>query len=260
MVRVRCVHYGQLVDIEWAIDQVQGFIESCEEHGRLWDQSRDRESAEAERLRIQVMTEIPVIEDIADRAWPQWRDHKEPRGYMAWEYDPTLGLARKILVQLKRRDELAEKLGTAGPSLAAAALHPDVWQPAQSLWRSGHFGEAVEATARSVNAALQTKVGRRVPSGSALVKESFSLQAPKPGAPRLRVMEDDGSDTYKSLQQGAMEFGSGCFAAIRNVLSHEHGEAADLPEQTALEYLAAFSILARWIDSAERVDAPASGG
>lgn len=69
-------------------------------------------------------------------------------------------------------------------------------------------------------------------------------------------MEDDDSDTFRSLQQGAMEFGSGCFMAIRNVLSHEHVEAAELPEQIALEHLAAFSILARWIESAERIDAP----
>ena len=42
--------------------------------------------------------------------------------------------------------------------------------------------------------------------------------------------------------------------AIRNVLSHEDGDATELSEQVALEYLAAFSISARWIDSAHRID------
>ena len=47
-----------------------------------------------------------------------------------------------------------------------------------------------------------------------------------------------------------MFFGQGCFTAIRNVLTHEHGTAAELDEADALHYLAAFSILARWIDEA----------
>ena len=52
----------------------------------------------------------------------------------------------------------------------------------------------------------------------------------------------------------AIAFGRGCFMAIRNVLSHEDGDATELSEQVALEYLAAFSISARWIDSAHRID------
>jgi putative copper export protein len=71
-------------------------------------------------------------------------------------------------------------------------------------------------------------------------------------------MADDGSETFRSLHDGAAAFGRGCFLAIRNVLSHEYGEAAEPPEQQALEYLAAFSVLARWISDAsvERVDVP----
>ena len=62
------------MDIEWAIGVVQGFIEACEEHGRLWELSRDRESAEAEQLRNRIVADLPVIEQIADQAWPQWRE------------------------------------------------------------------------------------------------------------------------------------------------------------------------------------------
>jgi hypothetical protein len=70
-------------------------------------------------------------------------------------------------------------------------------------------------------------------------------------------MENDGSQTYKSLHEGAMAFGRGCFMALRNVLGHEYGHMADPPEYLALEYLAAFSVLARWVESAtvERVTA-----
>ena len=45
---------------------------------------------------------------------------------------------------------------------------------------------------------------------------------------------------------GGREFGAGCFMGIRNPASHEHD--LDLPEPLALEQLAAFSLLARWIE------------
>ena len=41
-------------------------------------------------------------------------------------------------------------------------------------------------------------------------------------------------------------FAEGCFAAIRNPIAHE---TADLTETEALERVAAFSILARWVES-----------
>ena len=59
-------------------------------------------------------------------------------------------------------------------------------------------------------------------------------------------MNPDDSDTYKSVQRGAMAFAEGIFAGIRNPLSHEVDQ--ELTEQEALEYLAALSVLARWVD------------
>ena len=43
-----------------------------------------------------------------------------------------------------------------------------------------------------------------------------------------------------------MDLGAGCFEGIRNPAAHE--DALILPERVALEQLAAFSVLARWID------------
>ncbi|MFE2567778.1 TIGR02391 family protein [Streptomyces mirabilis] len=62
-------------------------------------------------------------------------------------------------------------------------------------------------------------------------------------------MEDDGSDTFRSVHRGAMALAEGCYAAIRNPNSHEDG-LPELPEHEALEQLAAFSLLARWVDAA----------
>lgn len=88
-----------------------------------------------------------------------------------------------------------------------------------------------------------TRVSRR------LFQNVFSKDAPKPGQPRLRLMTDDGSDTFHSIQCGAAAFAEGCYAGIRNPNSHEDG-LPELPEHEALEQLAAFSVLARWVDTA----------
>ena len=45
---------------------------------------------------------------------------------------------------------------------------------------------------------------------------------------------------------GALDLGAGCFQGIRNPASYEHD--LNLSEHVALEQLAAFSLLARWID------------
>jgi hypothetical protein len=45
-----------------------------------------------------------------------------------------------------------------------------------------------------------------------------------------------------------MAFGQGCYLALRNPLSHEADRLEELPENEALEQLAAFSLLARWIE------------
>ena len=60
-------------------------------------------------------------------------------------------------------------------------------------------------------------------------------------------MPDDGAKTFTSLHRGIRSFADGCYAAIRNPLSHTEG---DLPEDQALEQLAALSVLVRWVDTA----------
>lgn len=138
-----------------------------------------------------------------------------------------------------------------GPSLRADTMHPTVWDAAKSFWRSNHRAAAVSAAANAINAMLQDKLDRRDVSNTTLVEQAFSPDPPKVGAPRLRVRDDDGSETYKSAQVGAMRFGAGCFMALRNPAAHEGDE---LDEQEALEHLAALSILARWVEGADRFD------
>ncbi|WP_081481181.1 TIGR02391 family protein [Saccharomonospora azurea] len=50
------------------------------------------------------------------------------------------------------------------------------------------------------------------------------------------------------MHDGAGNFARGVYSAIRNPNAHDEGD--ELAENEALEQLAAFSILARWVDTA----------
>lgn len=154
----------------------------------------------------------------------------------------------RCIESIKREAEIRENLGEDAPNLHTHSLHPWIWDGARSLWRSGHYAEAVEGAAKKLNAESQNKIGRRDISETDLVNQAFSDDPPAIGKPRMRPVGDDDGKTARSLRRGIRAFAEGCFAAIRNPASHDGGE---LSETQALERLAAFSILARWIDDAE---------
>jgi hypothetical protein len=114
---------------------------------------------------------------------------------------------------------------------------------------SGHFREVVRAASVVVNARTQEKVNRRDASEADLFKQVFTLDDPKSGKPRLRAAKNDGSKSYASLHRGIATFAEGCYAAIRNPSSHN--VLTELGEPEALEQLAVFSTLARWVDLAQ---------
>ena len=196
----------------------------------------------------QIVAQVQVIEQIFARVVPDWRDRIKGYQQDFDHWDKYRMVAHRTLAQLERQQEIDENLGESAPNLNAAQMHRWVWDGARSLWESGHFREAVAAAAVKVNAETQNKVGRYDLSEAKLFQEIFSLKPPEAKKPRLRLMSDDGGDTYKSLQEGAIAFASGCYRAIRNPTAHVLGK---LSEAEALEQLAAFSVLARWVAAAE---------
>ncbi len=192
----------------------------------------------------EVTKQAQVVEQIFDRVIPSWRTEIANSKNNRWTRHREAALRARE--QLIREQEVRENLGENAPEISAAELHEWVWSGAKSLWQSGHFREAVEGAIKKLNAEAQNKVGRRDVSETDLFKQAFSLDSAAPGKARLRRMAPDASDTYKSVQRGAMAFAEGVFAGIRNPLSHEADQ--ELSEQEALEYLAALSVLARWVD------------
>lgn len=229
------------LDTAWAIRELAEFVYASGTDGMY---QREDDEVVAEKAH--------VVEQVLDRVLPGWRARADQRPQKLREYEPWGHLrdcASRGIAALKRQDELREKLGDDAPLISAAQLHPWVWEGARSLWQSGHYRSAVEDAAKKLNAETQNKVGRRDLSETDLFKQAFTIEAAVAGKARLRRRSPDGSDTYKSEQRGAMALAEGIYAGIRNPFNHE--DPTDIGEQTALEYLAALSVLARWVDEAQ---------
>lgn len=158
-------------------------------------------------------------------------------------------LAVVALGDLRYADQVEQNLGPVGPVMAATGLHPWVWESARSLWGGSHWSQAISNAAAKVNNELQAKIERFDISDTELVREAFTRDDPKVGRPRMRFPGNREDRTWISRQDGAREFGAGCFVGVRNPATHDPDHP--MTEQRALESLAAFSLLARWIDDCE---------
>lgn len=189
-----------------------------------------------------------VVEQILDRVLPGWGKHRPAKDdEFRWLRDQ----ASRGRAALQRAAELAEKLGDNAPEMNAANLHPWAWQSGASYWNSGHFHQAVMQAAIRINFEAQSKLGRMDVPEVDLFNQAFSLDDPKPGVPRLRLAKNDGGKTYESLHRGARALADGLYTAIRNPGMHTPQQLDGGEEQLALEQLAAFSLLARWVDQAD---------
>lgn len=235
------------MNIDWALEQLRVFIDSTEMRyppptpGIVDWTGRKITAVTDDELTKQSV----IIEQIFDRVTPAWKSEAKESTVNQWMHHRNTALRAKEVLQ--RDQEVKENLGEDAPELSAAKLHPWVWSGAKSLWQSGHYREAVEGAIKKLNAETQNKIDRQDISETDLFNQAFSLDAPSTGRARLRRMSDDKSKTYKSVQQGAMDFARGIFAAIRNPIVHKSEH--ELGDQEALEYLAALSVLARWVDS-----------
>ncbi|HVW88418.1 MAG TPA: TIGR02391 family protein [Gaiellaceae bacterium] len=237
------------LNTEWALAELDKFISQTVMTNNSGNRGGVAFITHTSRTAVpeaEVTKQAQVVEQILDRVLPGWRQDYPANNTNRWTGHREAAIRAKE--QLVREAEIRENLGDGAPDISAANLHPWVWGGAASLWQSGHFRSAVEDAAKKVNAETQNKVGRRDLSETKLFQEAFSIDPPSAGKPRLRRMQNDGSDTYKSVQRGAMAFAEGIYAGVRNPLSHEASQ--DLDEQVALEYLAALSVLARWVDEA----------
>ncbi|OZC91792.1 hypothetical protein CH254_04760 [Rhodococcus sp. 06-412-2C] len=233
------------LNVEWAVDQLNRFVTAVDASQAVLPALPPDPVAASLRRRMEA-TAVSA-EKILDQVMPAWRGQVKT-GFTDNQWSQRREFAIRAVEELERSAEFAANLGDDAPQLDAGQMHPWVWEGARPLWMSGHFREAVRAASVVVNARTQEKVNRRDLSEADLFKQAFTLDDPKPGKPRLRAAENDGSKSYASLHRGIAAFAEGCYAAIRNPSSHD--VLTELGEPEALEQLAVFSTLARWVDLA----------
>lgn len=237
------------MDVECAINEIELFLQATDQVG--YDNSDGGVMIIGTHMRaseIEAAQHAHVVEQILDRTLRGWRkDRPGKDGEYTWLREQ----AARAKAALLRSSELAAKLGDDAPDMDAANLHPWAWENGRSYWNTGHYHQAVMQSAIRINAETQAKLARMDVSEVALFNEAFSLDPPKPGAPRLRLMKGDGSKTYDNLHRGARAFADGLYTAIRNPGMHMPPPSDGGEEQLALEQLAAFSLLARWVDQAD---------
>jgi len=200
-----------------------------------------------ETLKKMVVGRQPLLEEIAkqiDPGGPTDRFKKDAAGSWAGVEEAVLRLRGILEFEADHK----RILGPRGPTLSAEGLHPWVWAAAVNLWNSEHYGEAVSAAANAVEKQAQLKINRRDLTGYGLYSKVFVSN--NHSEHRLEFSGfDKETENWVSAHNGARYYGMGCSLRIRNLLVHG---AVDVSEQAGLEYLAALSLLARWIDSAEQ--------
>ncbi|MGV9937870.1 TIGR02391 family protein [Streptomyces olivaceoviridis] len=238
------------IDVEWARGELARFLELTELYRppdppgmTVWTTRKSNRGSQED-----IVASAHVVEQILDRVLPGWRTEVPGNGRVN-RWSQHREAAQRADVALQRDAEIQERLGDTALRLNAGNLHPWVWAAARPLWRGGHFREAVTAAARRVNRQTQDKVGRRDATETALFQSVFSKDDPKPGGAEAAA---DARRRKRHLPQRPTRRGClrrGLHAGIRNPNSHEDG-LPELPEHEALEQLAAFSVLARWVDTA----------
>lgn len=237
------------LDVDWAITSLREFIHATDQIGYNNSGGGVVMMGTHQRVPDAKAAELAyVAEQILDRTLPEWRGAEnkngEAKGKARWKH--LRNWAARGIAALEREAELREKLGDTAPRVSAGDFHPWIWGGAASLWQSSHYREAVEGAIKKLNAETQNKLGRRDLSETDLFNQAFSEQPPSPDKPRLHRTKNDGGATFRSVQRGARTFAEGVFAGIRNPLAHEADK--EMGQQEALEYLAALSVLARWVD------------
>lgn len=161
-----------------------------------------------------------------------------------------VGEARAMLGAMV--EDIAEHLvAPEGQGPDPSGMHPWVADAAAGLWNDGYRRQAVQNAAAAVEQRLKLKLDVHSGSASSIVATAFSTKDATPDSPRLRFADFDPprSESWNNAHDGAVAFGRGCFMRVRNLYTHNNGAN----EQEDREALAAFSLLARWIDEAHVV-------
>jgi uncharacterized protein (TIGR02391 family) len=155
------------------------------------------------------------------------------------------------MVDARVKSGFLEKLADAGRTSGSKALkaydglelHADVEHAAGTLFRDGHYANAIEDAVKALNARVRLRSGIDDEDGSNLMEFVFN---PKNPVLKFNALVDQ-SDVDE--QRGFMMMFSGAVAGLRNPRAHKI--IKDDPEK-ALEFIAFVSLLAKLTDKATK--------
>lgn len=147
------------------------------------------------------------------------------------------------------------------PGFAPSEMHDVVWTAAAAHWTTHQYRVAVREAAEALNAHWKNALDRHDVAETEFWQQTLSAGDPLPGRPKLVWPGDPQDRTTKSMRGGLLPMttllkglAEGLNLTVRNVATHSREE---LPEQEAMERLAAYSYLARQLDRCEIHRAPA---
>lgn len=152
------------------------------------------------------------------------------------------------------------------PTFAPAQMHPVVWSAAAAHWTTHQRRVAVREAAEGLTIHWKERLGRNDVDDTEFWQQTLSPGDPSPGAPKLVWPGNSDDKTAKSMRGGLEPLGkalnllaTGLNLTVRNVTTHTR---AELPEQQAMERLAAYSYFARLLDQCEikKAEGDADGG
>lgn len=238
----------------------------------LWPTVRTREEADAETVRsleldvaaaagtaaraVQVTGAYIMVSGLPQPIDPiaNWAIMSQPKSLIEPHLVRTTAAnVRGRLAAMLADAEAADESGT--PGFVPSQLHPVIWAAAADHWTTHKRRVAVREAAEALTNHWRGLLGRQDVDGTTFWEQTLSAGPPESGRPKLIWPGADNDKTVRSVRGGTRsmakaltDLGVGVTMAIRNVSTHTGGE---LSEQEGLERLAAYSYLARLLDSCE---------
>lgn len=161
--------------------------------------------------------------------------------------------------------EAEAQAGNGVPGFAPSELHPIIWTAAAAHWTTHQYRVAVREAAEELNQHWKAKLDRRDIDDTSFWQQTLSGGDPEPGRPKLRWPGDRDDKTVRSMRGGLLPLttslikglAEGLNLTVRNPTTHSRQE---LPEQEAMERLAAYSYLARTLDGCKILHAAEEEG
>jgi uncharacterized protein (TIGR02391 family) len=229
--------------------------------GEVRAQAAPRSEGEVYDLPDKICSRVnATLRDVFGESSPEFRDFKASRATfwdtcaIDWqEHQPKFSRAiSKVIDSLTNAIDLlterAKRSDSTDQNRALRAyegldLHPEIERAAGSLYRNGHYANAIEDAVKALSGLVRLRSDLAV-DGAPLMTTALSVDKP------ILRFNDLADASDKDEQRGFMMMFAGAVAGLRNPRAHKL--IKDDPER-ALEFIAFVSLLAKLLDSAVRV-------